>query len=290
MVKADIALQIQKDQVVKHSSIDDSWEKMVKAGRAHRWSDRAKMFIAFAVFDAAIIVVAVSLMRKKVPQVTRPGSKISARGLEQRAFQDRSVRKSRNADVSGVVEVEFGRYLIKAGILSGNSVARAFPKPPAKTQAMIADAVGETPALAIEALIEILEERDRKRSGQRRLEGNSGTFVPSEREYSEALRQIRLTPMQVTFLKALTVAGKGGLTIGQLSQASGYKSREASIKVFKKIGLLIAEYLELELPEAGSAQNDGAAQVLAFSHVESDDEPATWIMHQELRDAVRSVL
>ena len=57
MVKVDIALQIQKDQVVKHSSIDDSWEKMVKAGRAHRWSDRAKMFIAFAVFDAAIIVV-----------------------------------------------------------------------------------------------------------------------------------------------------------------------------------------------------------------------------------------
>ena len=45
---------------------------------------------------------------------------MSARGLEQRAFQDRSVRKSRNADVSGVIEEEFGKYLIKAGILSGN--------------------------------------------------------------------------------------------------------------------------------------------------------------------------
>ncbi len=229
-------------------------------------------------------------MRKNAPQVTLPGSKMSARGLEQRAFQDRSVRKSRNADVAGVIEEEFGKYLIKAGILSGNSVARAFPKPPAKTQTMIADAVGETPALAIEALKEILGERDRKRSGQRRLEGNSGTLVPSEREYAEALRQIRLTPAQVTMLKALTIAGKDGLTIGHLSQAAGYKSREASIKVFKKIGLLIAEYLELELPEAGSAQNDGAAQVLAFSHIESDDKPATWIMHQELRDAVRSVL
>ncbi|WP_170335036.1 hypothetical protein [Ruegeria arenilitoris] len=229
-------------------------------------------------------------MRKNTPQVTLPDSKMSAHGLEQRAFQDRSVRKTRNADVSGVVEVEFGKYLIKAGILSGNSVARAFPKPPAKTQAMIADAVGETPALAIEALKEILEERDRKRSGQRRLEGNSGTLIPSEREYAEALRQIRFSPAQLTMLKALTIAGKEGLTIGHLSQAAGYKSREASIKVFKKIGLLIAEYLELELPEAGSAQNDGAAQVLAFSHIESDDEPATWIMHKELRDAVRSVL
>ncbi|WP_157054203.1 hypothetical protein [Ruegeria sp. 6PALISEP08] len=229
-------------------------------------------------------------MRKNAPPVTLRSPKKSTRGLEQRAFQDRSVRKSRNADVSGVIEEEFGKYLIKAGILSGNSVARAFPKPPAKTQAMIADAVGETPAIAIEALKEILEERDRERSTQRRLEGSSGTLVPSEREYTEALRQIRFTPAQVTMLRALSIAGKEGLTIGHLSQAAGYTSREASIKVFKKIGLLIAEYLELDLPEAGSAQADGAAQILAFSHIESEDEPATWIMHQELRCAVRSVL
>ncbi len=180
--------------------------------------------------------------------------------------------------------------MIKAGILSGNSVARAFPKPPAKTQAMIADAVGETPALAIEALKEVLEERDRKRSGQRRLAGNSGTLVPSEGEYTEALRQVRFTPAQVTMLRALSIAGKEGLTVGQLSNTAGYRSREASIKVFKKIGLLIAEYLDLDLPEIGPTQNDGAAQVLAFSHIESEDEPATWIMHQELRSAVRSVL
>ncbi|SDX25479.1 hypothetical protein SAMN05444358_10469 [Ruegeria halocynthiae] len=180
--------------------------------------------------------------------------------------------------------------MIKAGILSGNSVARAFPKPPAKTQAMIADAVGETPEIAIEALKKILEERDRKRSVQRRLERNSGTLVPSEREYTEAMRQVRFTPAQVTMLRALSIAGKEGLTIGQLSQAAGYNSRETSIKVFKKAGLLIAEYLELDLPETGSEQNDGAAQIVAFSHIESDGEPATWIMHQELRGAVRSVL
>ncbi|TMV10314.1 hypothetical protein FGK63_04420 [Ruegeria sediminis] len=229
-------------------------------------------------------------MRKKAPQVSLQASKTSVRGMEERAFQDRSVRKSRNADVSGVIEEEFGKYLIKAGILSGNSVARAFPKPPAKTQGLIAESVGETPAIAIEALKETLEERDRKRSGQRRMEGNSGTFVPGEREYIEALQQVRFTPAQVAMLRAFSIAGKEGLTIGQLSQAAGYKSREASIKVFKKVGLMIAEYLELDLPETGSAQNDGAAQILAFSHIESDDEPATWIMHQELRGAVRLVL
>ncbi|WP_170397750.1 hypothetical protein [Ruegeria arenilitoris] len=229
-------------------------------------------------------------MRNKAPQISLQSTKASALGMEQREFQDRSVRKSRNADVSGVIEEEFGKYLIKAGILSGNSVARAFPKPPAKTQTMIADAVGETPAMAIEALKEILEERDRKRSTQRRLEGSSGTHVPSEREYTEALRQIRFTPAQVAMLRALSIAGKEGLTVGQLSQAAGHKSRGASLKAFKKVGLLIAEYLDLDLPETGSEQNDGAAQILAFSHIESDDEPATWIMHQELRRAVRSVL
>ncbi|WP_147235149.1 hypothetical protein [Ruegeria sp. A3M17] len=230
------------------------------------------------------------MKRKNAPPVTLQGSKSSAQGLEQRSFQDRSVRKSRNADVSGVIEEEYGKYLIKAGILSGNSVARAFPKPPAKTQAMIADAVGETPASAIDALKEVLEARDRNRSDQRRLEGNSGTLVPGEREYIEALRQIRFTPAQITILKALSIAGKEGLTVGQLSHAAGYTSREASIKVFKKIGLMVAEYLELDLPDPGTAQNDGAVQVLAFSHIEGEDEPATWVMHQELRNAVRSVL
>ncbi|RBW62551.1 hypothetical protein DS906_02565 [Ruegeria sp. A3M17] len=155
---------------------------------------------------------------------------------------------------------------------------------------MIADAVGETPASAIDALKEVLEARDRNRSDQRRLEGNSGTLVPGEREYIEALRQIRFTPAQITILKALSIAGKEGLTVGQLSHAAGYTSREASIKVFKKIGLMVAEYLELDLPDPGTAQNDGAVQVLAFSHIEGEDEPATWVMHQELRNAVRSVL
>ncbi|WP_319545750.1 hypothetical protein [Ruegeria conchae] len=229
-------------------------------------------------------------MRNRAPQVSLQNAKLSVLGREQRDFQDRSVRKSRNADVSGVIEEEFGKYLIKAGILSGNSVARAFPRPPAKTQAMIADAVGETPEMAIEALKEILEERDKKRNDQRRLEENTGTLVPSEREYIEALRQVRFTPAQVTMLRALSIAGKEGLTIGQLSQAAGYKSREASIKVFKKAGLLIAEYLELDIPQPGPEQNDGAAQIVAFSHIESDDKPATWIMHEELRCVVRSVL
>ena len=229
-------------------------------------------------------------MRNRAPQVSLQNAKASVLGREQREFQDRSVRKSRNADVSGVIEEEFGRYLIKAGILSGNSVARAFPKPPAKTQAMIADAIGETPAIAIEALKEILEERDKKRCDQRRLEGNSGTLVPSEREYTEALRQVRFTPAQITMLRALSIAGKKGLTVGQLSQAAGYKSRETSIKAFKKAGLLIAEYLDLDLPETVSEQNDSAAQIVALSHIESDDKPATWIMHEELHYAVRSVL
>ncbi len=229
-------------------------------------------------------------MSKKSPQVTLHGLETSARGEEQRTFQDRSIRHARNADVSATTEVEFGRYLIKAGILSGNSVARAFPKPPAKTQAIIADTVGETPEMAIEALKEVLKERDRKRNGMRRLEANSGTLVPSDKEYANALRQVRLTPAQVAMLKALSIAGKQGLTVGRLSHATGYKSRETSINLFKKIGLLIAEYLELDLLDTGSTQNDGAAQVLAFSHIESHDEPATWIMHEELRSAVRLVL
>lgn len=91
-------------------------------------------------------------------------------------------------------------------------------------------------------------------------------------------------------LRALSIAGKEGLTIAQLSQAADYKSHGTSIKIFKKLRLLIGKYLVLGLPETGSEQIDGAAYILAFSHIENGDEPAIWIMHQELRGAVRSVL
>ncbi|WP_300074665.1 hypothetical protein [uncultured Ruegeria sp.] len=211
-------------------------------------------------------------------------------GLEQRAFQDRSVRRKRGADVSGITEEEYGKYWIKAGVLSGVCVARAFPKKPAKTQTMIADAVGDTPEKAIRALKELLEERDRQRTQKRRLEENSGTYVPGEWEYVEALHQVRFSDAQVAMLKALTIAGKEGLTIGQLTSTAEYKSRETAVKAFKNTGLMIAEYLEIELIETGAARGNGLAQVVAYSHICNSDEPATWIMHPELRNAVRAVL
>ncbi len=42
---------------MNHNSIDENLGKMLKAERAHRWSYRVKMFIAIAVFVAAIVLV-----------------------------------------------------------------------------------------------------------------------------------------------------------------------------------------------------------------------------------------
>ncbi len=42
---------------MNYNSIDENLGKMLKAERAHLWSYRVKMFIALAVFVAAIIVV-----------------------------------------------------------------------------------------------------------------------------------------------------------------------------------------------------------------------------------------
>ncbi|MCA0927085.1 hypothetical protein [Ruegeria profundi] len=44
---------------MNHNSIDENLSKRLKAERAHRWSYRVKMFIASAVFVAAIIVVVI---------------------------------------------------------------------------------------------------------------------------------------------------------------------------------------------------------------------------------------
>ncbi|WP_299085629.1 hypothetical protein [uncultured Ruegeria sp.] len=230
------------------------------------------------------------MMRKKDFHVTLQNSATIGLGLEQRTFQDRSVRKKGVADVSGITEEEFGKYWIKAGVLSGTCVARAFPKPPAKTQTMIADAVGDTPEKAIRALKELLEERDGQRIQMRRLEENSGTYVPAEWEYVEALQQVSFSDAQVAMLKALTIAGKEGLTIGQLTNAADYKSREVTVKAFKSVGIMVSEYLAPNLSETRTARENGEAHVVAYSHIGNTNEPATWIMHPELRDAVRAVL
>jgi len=186
---------------------------------------------------------------------------------------------------------EHSRYQIKSGWLAGTFVARAFPKPPTKARGMIAEATGATEEAAIAALHEVIDAREDRRTEDRRKDAQNGIDVPSVEEYVEAVRQVTLSGPQRAMLTALSLAGEDGLTDARMAYAAGYKSETSANRSFLATGLLIAEYLS-----AGSQGDDapgtpeGSALLGFRGATASEDHTGNWIMHPELREAVRTAL
>lgn len=201
-----------------------------------------------------------------------------------------STSKGNGTDVSSIVEDEFGNYRIRAGRLSGNFIARAFPKPGSNSQGLMAEASGASEGEAIAALKVLLGEREAQRTAARRWELRSRVSVPSKEEFVEALGQTKLSATQLSMLKAQAIAGEKGLTATALMNAAGYRSQDTAIKVLARAGALVADFLGVEiLPDEAPGQHE-AARVLGFREEGRQDSSALWVMHEELRHAVWSTL
>ncbi|MFW5655070.1 MAG: hypothetical protein ACOCYW_05415 [Roseicyclus sp.] len=186
---------------------------------------------------------------------------------------------------------EHSRYQIKSGWLAGRFVARAFPKAPAKARGMIAEATGATEEAAIAALHEIIDTREDRRTAERRRDPQTGVDVPSVEEYVEAVRQITLSGPQFAMLTALSMAGEDGLTDAGMARAAGYKSGSSAHRAFVATGQLIAEYLSPEA-QPGDAPNaaEGTALLGFRADAAAEGDAGNWILHPELRQAVRQAL
>jgi hypothetical protein len=210
------------------------------------------------------------------------------------AFKSVSKAKKPSAKPKEVPAIHLGehsRYQIKSGWLAGTFVARAFPKPPTNARGMIAEATGATEEAAIAALHAVIDAREVRRTEERRRDAQNGIDVPSVEEYVEAVRQITLSGPQCAMLTALSLAGDDGLTDARMANAAGYKSQSSANRSFVATGLLIAEYLSAEA-EAGDTPDaaDGAA-LLGFRGAKAkEDGVGNWILHPELRQAVRMAL
>jgi hypothetical protein len=186
---------------------------------------------------------------------------------------------------------EHSRYQIKSGWLAGTFVARAFPKPPTKARGMIAEATGATEEAAIAALHEVIDAREDRRTGERRRDPQNGIDVPSVEEYVEAVRHITLTGPQCAMLTALSLAGENGLPDGRMSNAAGYKSESSANRSFVAAGLLIAEYLSTGSQAGDTPSASEGTALLGFRGATVNEEGAgNWILHPELRQAVRLAL
>ena len=204
-------------------------------------------------------------------------------------------QKSRTIRAAGIgagpiVEDEFGNYKIRAGQLNGDFVARAFPKHSAKSQGLMAEAKGTSETDAIEALKSLLSERETNRTAERRWEARSESSVPTREEFHEALRQTSLSAAQQSMLKAHALAGEDGLAAVSIMIAGGYKSQDAAIKALAKAGILMADFIGLDLPEGDVNGLEPAIGVLGYRGAADIDAPLHLILHRELREAVWQTL
>lgn len=185
---------------------------------------------------------------------------------------------------------EHGRYQIKSGRLAGEYVARAFPKPPTNARGLIAEAKGATEEAAIAALYEVIDAREFRRIEGRRIDAGTGLAIPSVEEYAEAIAQVALSRPQRAMLAALAFADGDGLTEMRIANAAGYKSQASANRAFAATGLLLASYLSVELPSNGKTSDLEGTVLLGFrGDHPNDEDPGNWILHPELREAVRSV-
>lgn len=186
---------------------------------------------------------------------------------------------------------EHSRYQIKSGRLAGEYLARAFPKPQAEARGVIAEARGATRESAIAALHELIDAREIRRTGERRIDPETGSAVPSVEEYVEAIAEVALSRPQAAMLTALAVAGDDGLPDMQMAYATGYKSQASANRAFAATGLLLANYLSVELSTKAETSALDRTVLLGFRGARpAGDVPGNWILHHELREAVRSVL
>jgi len=183
---------------------------------------------------------------------------------------------------------EYGRYQIKSACVAGVYTARAFPKPPTKARGLIAEATGKTEEAAIAALHCVIDARETRRSEDRRTDPSTGTQVPTSDEYVEALNTGNLTKPQGAMLMALSLAEADGLTEERVANAGSYKSTASAKKALASAGRMIAGYLSTETgSKVPSRSMDGVALIGFCSDSGHEEKPGNWILHPELRAAIR---
>jgi hypothetical protein len=183
---------------------------------------------------------------------------------------------------------EYGRYQIKSGFVAGVYTARAFAKPPTTSRGLIAEATGKTEEAAITALYSAIDAREFSRKKDRRTDSNTGTQLPTSDEYVEALNTIKLTKPQRAMMMALSLAKADGLTEERVANAGSYRSTATAKKALESVGRMIAGYLSAETASmVPSTSLDGVTLIGFWSNCAHEEMPGNWIMHPELRAAIR---
>ena len=75
-----------------------------------------------------------------------------------------------------------------------------------------------------------------------------------------------------------------------IMNAGGYRSQDAAVKALAKAGLLMADFIGLDLSAGDQHGLDTALGVLGYRSTAETDVPLHLILHKELREAVWQAL
>lgn len=153
-------------------------------------------------------------------------------------------KKARKSAPPEIVEQDYGRYMIKAGLLQNTIVARAFPKPPSRFRHLVAEASGETTEEAIEHLIGKLEQLRSERRSLRRSDPDLPSGVPTAEEYADALRSLSPGPKLLGILHDHARFGRRGVRLEELAKAGDYFSVQELLNAYEKLGRDILDIIE----------------------------------------------
>jgi hypothetical protein len=189
------------------------------------------------------------------------------------------------AEMSTVTEAIHENYVIKAGVLEGEYVARAF-EADRKMRGAYMQAIGDTPEEAIESLKTMLTEAETKAKSRRRWDEAIRIFVPTELEYRTALRTLPLSDSETTMLKAHALAGNRGMTAREIGATVGYDLNAANAQ-YGKIGTRFGEYIKVDFPQMNKKNADLLrTAALATKGAAREDGAWVWVMHPELIEAM----
>lgn len=168
--------------------------------------------------------------------MSNPNSKVKEKNLGK--------TKTKKAVAPQIVEREYGRYLIKAGLLQNTVVARAFPKPPSKFRHLVAEETGENVEDAVARLIAKLEALRSERRSLRRTDPAIASGVPTTEEYADALRSLSPGPKVLGVLHDHALARRLGMQLAELVKSAEFTSEKDLLSAYEKLGAEIARVIE----------------------------------------------
>lgn len=186
--------------------------------------------------------------------------------------------------------IEYDKYTLRAGMMSGVWTARAFYKSPSRTKGIVMEVTGESEEAVLIDLKNKLDELRARLLAARRRDEAMKFDVPSCEEYAMALQLTQFSDAQLAMLKAHAAAGDSGMTAGELASAGGYADFSSANLHYGKCGRAIAETLSIVPPESNLRDSDVPTVVLAAAGEARPKGEFVWVMYPELRRAIEAIL